>query len=267
MSRPETFSVITLNTWKCDGAYRDRLALMARELAALAPDVVLLQEVFVAPEIGADTGSHLAAALAMERAYAPAREKPRQIEGRRVNSQSGLATLSRWPIVQASVLSLAADARDGERIAQFVKIAVAGEPVLFVNLHLTHLEDANALRQEQLRQILDHLASLDPPDTVVVAGDFNAPPDSAPLRWLCERSGFAVHNRIVDSPGQAWRPTKLLSSSGREPRCIDYIFSLGDARWPAAEQISLERVLDRPAAGLLPSDHAGVRAVYPLRAR
>lgn len=261
---PESFSVVTLNTWKCDGAYRERLALMARELAALAPDVLLLQEVFVAPELGADTGRELAVALEMQRVWAPAREKPREVDGRSVLSQSGLATLSRWPIVEASVLALAGDERDGERIAQFVTIAIAGGPVLFVNLHLTYLDDADSLRREQLGQILDHLRSLDRPAAVILAGDFNALPDSAPLRWLRERSGFDV--RSCADP-ESSPPTKLLSKSGREPRCIDYIFSLGAAHH-AAEQIALERVLDQPGPdGLLPSDHAGVRAVYRLRAR
>ncbi|MCY7358638.1 MAG: hypothetical protein LH609_14505 [Rudanella sp.] len=51
------FSLLTINTWKCDGQYRQRLALLKTQLGALRPDVVFCQEVFRAA--GADTGREL----------------------------------------------------------------------------------------------------------------------------------------------------------------------------------------------------------------
>ena len=64
--------ILTLNTWKCDGAYRPRLQAMAQGLAALAPDVILLQEVFATEDDRADTAGYLAQALSMWATRAPA---------------------------------------------------------------------------------------------------------------------------------------------------------------------------------------------------
>jgi endonuclease/exonuclease/phosphatase family metal-dependent hydrolase len=73
--------IVSLNTWKCDGPYRQRLGLMAEELAALAPDVLLLQEVFATEDGHADTAAFLAQALAMHVIVSPARRKHRLFEG------------------------------------------------------------------------------------------------------------------------------------------------------------------------------------------
>jgi hypothetical protein len=51
----ESFVVMTLNTWKRQGAYKARLRLMAEEIGRLDPDILLLQECFAAAELGYDT--------------------------------------------------------------------------------------------------------------------------------------------------------------------------------------------------------------------
>jgi endonuclease/exonuclease/phosphatase family metal-dependent hydrolase len=68
--------VVTLNTWKNEGDYLRRLPLMRDGLAAMAPDVVCLQECFVAE--GFDTAARLAAELGLDLHPAPARAKPRR---------------------------------------------------------------------------------------------------------------------------------------------------------------------------------------------
>ena len=60
MSPSDTLSLITLNTWKCDGDYPRRLTLMRRELARLDPDILALQEVFVDAESQVGTAATLA---------------------------------------------------------------------------------------------------------------------------------------------------------------------------------------------------------------
>jgi len=57
--------IVTLNTCKGAGAYRQRLQCMVQGQAALAPDAVLLQEALVTEDGQADTADHLARALGM----------------------------------------------------------------------------------------------------------------------------------------------------------------------------------------------------------
>ena len=75
-----TLSLITLNTWKCDGEYRIRLRLMAEGLAELNPDIILLQECFKTDHRQDNTARVLANTLSMNSCYLPAREKLRTFE-------------------------------------------------------------------------------------------------------------------------------------------------------------------------------------------
>jgi len=74
--------IVTINTGKCDGSYRRRLELLAAGLAALDPDVVALQEAFVACDGSADTAAYVARRLGLHASAARARRKPRTVEGR-----------------------------------------------------------------------------------------------------------------------------------------------------------------------------------------
>src|SRR5262245_57761718 len=88
--------LVSLNTAKSDPPYWTRIQLMASGLHALDPDVILLQEAFVGG--GADTARALGAALEMHVEYTPARRKVRPLEGTFVESESGMAVLSRIDI-------------------------------------------------------------------------------------------------------------------------------------------------------------------------
>jgi endonuclease/exonuclease/phosphatase family metal-dependent hydrolase len=55
--------IITINTWKCDGEYRERMRSLAEGLRLLKPDIIACQECFVSEE--ADTLKFLAAELHM----------------------------------------------------------------------------------------------------------------------------------------------------------------------------------------------------------
>ena len=110
--------IVTINTAKGDGQYACRLDVLARELRALQADVVLLQESFSTCDRSLSTAAHLGAALGMHVAQAPARRKPRLVDGRELLSDSGLAILTRAPLLDATVRALPWDPADGERIAQ-----------------------------------------------------------------------------------------------------------------------------------------------------
>lgn len=247
--------VVTLNTWKNDGDYARRLPLMRDGLAAMAPDVVCLQECFAAPrrpdggpdeapEGGADTAAWLAAALGMTLHAAPARGKPRRHAGREVFSTSGLAILARGEAVAEGRLALTGDPADGERIAQRLDLVAKGRPLRVVNLHLTHLRGAAALRALQLREALawaeDGLEG-----GLVIAGDLNATaedPALAPL-GLTPRPG-TLHGARAGAPS----PTRGLA--------IDHCVLLRPGAW---REVGTLRGCETPdSEGWFPSDHAAV---------
>jgi endonuclease/exonuclease/phosphatase family metal-dependent hydrolase len=238
--------VVTLNTWKGDGAYRRRLALMTEGLSALAPDILLLQECLAAPEAGLDTARSLARSLGLHQAVWPGRPKPRTVEGVTVDSTSGVAVLSRFPIRNIRILDLPADPRDGERAALMAELDHPDGPILAVSLHLTHLPDALTLRGRQLATILTALPSDLP---AILGGDFNAGLDAPEFRDL--------PRPVEDCRHLAGVPA-LPTLAGSDTACLDHILLTG-TRFTAG---SVDRVLDRPDAdGILPSDHFGLQAM------
>lgn len=245
--------VVTLNTWKCEGDYRARLPRMAEGLRALDADLICLQEVFACAAPKADTAAWLGEALGMHAVATPARHGPRAFEGGTVPSSSGLAILARTALPEAARLALPSDPRDGERIAQVVRLETALGPLRVANLHLTHLRDGAALRQRQLEHLLE--AEEDPTGALplVLAGDFNAAPDApelAPLR------AHPAADWGPDDPGR-FPGTVPLGVPGRTPRPVDHVVLLHGA--PGFVIRRRRRVLDRAAhAGGYASDHAGV---------
>ncbi|MFZ3007435.1 MAG: endonuclease/exonuclease/phosphatase family protein [Phenylobacterium sp.] len=232
--------IVTLNTWKNEGDYRRRLRLMGDGLRDMAPDIVCLQECFAAD--GFDTADRLAFELGLVPHQAPSRRKIRTHQGRGLDSTSGLAILARAQGV-ADRLDLASHPADGERIAQRLDLEVEGRPLRILNLHLTHLRRADALRAQQLAQALawagEGLAG-----GLVVAGDLNA---------TAKESGLAVLG-LPPRPG-----TLQGARAGAAPSraaAIDHCVLLRVGGWREAAVL---RGLDTPdAEGWLPSDHAAV---------
>ena len=232
--------IVTLNTWKNEGEYARRLPLMRDGLAAMTPDVICLQECFAAQ--GFDTAAWLAAELGLGAHAAPARGKPRRHDGRDLFSTSGLAVLVRGEAVSAR-LALASDPADGERIAQRVDVVVQGRPLRVLNLHLTHLRGATALRRAQLDAALAW-ACTDLAGGLVVAGDLNAThndPALAPLS-LPPRPATLQGPRIGFWPSRAG--------------AIDHCLLLRPGPWRETGRL---RGCDAPDPhGWFPSDHAAV---------
>ena len=138
---PLTFRLLTLNTWKCDGAYRERLALMAPQLRALAPDAVALQECFLTVDGSADTAGLLCAATGLQATAVRARHKLRTFEGRQVASWSCQTLLGAHRVLRSQEVVLPSPPGDDDRRAQLVQLDVHGYRVTVANVHLTHLPD------------------------------------------------------------------------------------------------------------------------------
>lgn len=232
--------IVTLNTWKNEGDYRRRLPLMRDGLAAMSPDVVCLQECFVAA--GFDTAGWLAAQLGFDLHAAPARTKPRWHDGRDLQSSSGLAMLVKGEAVSAR-RELVTHEADGERIAQRLDIVVDGRPLRILNLHLTHLRNAAELRAAQLVEAIGW-AGAGLAGGLVVAGDLNA----------------AAVDPALSPLGLGPRaPTLQGARGGLQPNggmAIDHCVLLRPGPW---REVGLLRGCDvADAEGWFPSDHAAV---------
>lgn len=255
-SASQPWRLVTLNTWKGDGPYALRLQAMARQLRALHADVVALQEVFHAPEVGVHTGRTLAQALGMHLAFAPARRKRRWMSGQWVDSESGLAVLSRWPVQPPRIWPLPTADADGERLALCCDLNVHGQSVRVVNTHLTHLgppDGGPALRQRQWQTVLAHaLDGWSAHAPLLVCGDLNAPLDDPSLHAAMGAEGWRDVAATV-----GLHPKVTCAALGGAPQDLDHVV---DRPCPALTWRAAQVVLDGidPRVGVMPSDHAGV---------
>jgi endonuclease/exonuclease/phosphatase family metal-dependent hydrolase len=236
--------LVTLNTWKGDGAYSERVAAMTAGLTSLNPDVIALQEVFAAPEAGYDTAAQLARSLGMTASVLPMRRKVRAVEGRSVDSTSGLAVLSRLPVRSSRSVPLMADRRDGERAALLADLEMDGRTLTVACLHLTHLRGADDLRRRQWREVGDALAEC---RIAVAAGDFNASADVFDL----------IGGRFADSRRACGEPPRSTLIADASSACIDHVFfSTTGGLKPTHWQTALGD--PNPDTGVTPSDHLAV---------
>ncbi len=259
------FNAITFDTSSCRDDYRARLNVMTKDLQSLAPDILLLQNVFATADNRYNTAAHLARRLGMQCAFLPLRPKLRHLDGRPTQSHSGLAILSRHAIVSASHIELPCDPRDGQRIAQFCDIELQGTHLLVANIQLGHRAGTDAARRHQIEKLAECLAGAHDFDHILAGGDFNAgriEPALDPIRNL---AGFAVAEaapeRGVDrlfaisrTPG--YRPVApiVLSESRTELDAADSATNLYPGDRPAlACELTLTAV--RPAHVFPVGDH------------
>lgn len=261
--------IVTINVQNTEGDPR-RLGLLNRELRRLSPDLVALQEVVDSrhlDELLAGTelhGTHQADAMAYSPPFA--------------DRYGGNAVASRWPHRVAEVLDLrVAGAADVPWCTLAVKVPLPAEgEMLFISATASWRLDAEAVREQQAVALgdLDARHRTDLP--TVIAGDFNAEPDAASIRYLTGRqslSGRSVHYHDAwevagDGPGHTWTSANanaaaLFDQLVRQPghrRRIDYVFT---GSWHAHPQARCEirtasLAFDQPTDGVWPSDHYGV---------
>lgn len=197
----------------------DRIARVIRETKA---DLVALQEVDIHTQRTdrVDQARTIASKLGMH-----------QVFGRAIHFQGGqygLAVLSRWPILTHKVHALPYRINQEPRIALETHIRPdKGIPELcFIDTHLCHLSETT--RSEQVQRLLQ-IVPKNGPAEVILAGDFNARPDSSPMERLW---------------GEGWRD--LLG----EHHGIDYLLAPGASHW----EVRSARIVDAPVA----SDHMPV---------
>ncbi len=259
MRRANSVRLATLNTWKNEGDLRRRLPAMVSGLRALAPDVVLLQEVFRAEAPAWHTAQALAEPLGLSWVYAPARRKRRDWDGSTLMCESGLALLWRGTIAASERLPLPGPGEGEERIALLAAGEIRGLRVQVGNVHLSHLRGDDAGRRAQLAAVLAYAGWQKEADLRVIGGDCNATMD-LPVFVPPVPGPWRLHDVFAGRP--PCPPTfPLPPERGRRGRTIDFLFALTgpDGVPPRVEHAGLA-LAEPDEGGHWPSDHAAVTA-------
>ena len=240
---PDTLTVVTLNIWHDQGDWPARLDHIERELRALRPDVVMLQEVLQKEGL-ANQAQSIADRLGMPHVHFVSIDSVGAVK------RYGNAILSAYPLAEAEMLVL--PPLDAYRMAARARIDVAGRPV---HLYATHLHnppttDGRGARAMEIAHLLDWVRETAGDAAVVIGGDFNAEPDWPEMGmmrdWRDLGGAGATFGHQQDTPR----------------RRIDYLF---DNRHPGLTPLAAGVALDRPGAdGQHPSDHFAVYARFLL---
>jgi endonuclease/exonuclease/phosphatase family metal-dependent hydrolase len=261
---PGDLRVVTLNLWGCRGAWDDRRSVLINGLRALRPDLVAFQEAIKSEEYDQvidvlGPGFHVA------------HQRDREADGQ------GISIASRWPLgavqeVDLNVTPRTADFACTTLVAEILAPDPVG-PLLFVNHlpnwqlnceHERELQAVTAARfvEERIGRGSSH---------VVLAGDFDADPDAASVRFWSGRqslSGMSVCYRDAwesahpGSPGHTFTPRNPLVTDWDWPfRRIDYLFvRCGEHGGPTLAIRACTRIFDEPRDGVWASDHFGLVA-------
>lgn len=236
-------TLLTINTWKCDGDYYSRMELLASGLKTSGARIILCQECFRTADGKVDTLSYLSRELNMPGYFVPCRRKSRLFGGIATDSFSGLGILTDLHVIGQMIVDLPSSPADGGRSAQLLTLDLgAGLSLIMANVHLTHLQNSEALRLSQLEKVLAVMAGSEA-SYRLIGGDFNARPGSVLIEFLKTR----------------------INAVECIQHFVDYIFVLPSPKAEYPSIIHAKIVLDNPDAnGQYPSDHFGVQTTMSL---
>ncbi len=265
-------SVLTWNTWRPPLLGRDNYLRGERLVKAIKdadPDVVLLQELFRARDRRAILDR-------LEGYHKPANiYDERRLLRFRFNATGGLATLSRYPILDSKFQLFSVNGRDiAEWFSQkgYTKTVIATPEgdLMVVDQHTCSMSYNEGIRLQQLRQILNDpdIASDEMP--VILAGDFNFDISlgndalgSQEFRML-KAAGFDdglegcrdfMKTFCVEN---AYTTAGDMADLGGNVMLDDIFYKAGGSR--TARTIRSRLVGDHPEA----SDHSGVQSVLEI---
>ncbi|HVE95014.1 MAG TPA: endonuclease/exonuclease/phosphatase family protein [Acidimicrobiales bacterium] len=258
--------VLTLNIWNLSGDWRARRVETVEWIDRLAPDVVCLQEV-VESDAGGNQAEWLAEHCAGDWFVAYA--------GRPVMDGVlfGNAVLSRWPIDAQADDDVPSTPEREDETQRFVLHARTNGLDVF-STHLSWQYADGVIREKQVLKLAEVVA--DRADTSaalppILAGDFNAEPDSTEMRFLTgltSLEGRSVYFqdawRVAGGrgPGYTWENRNPHASKEYEPdRRIDYILVGWRRNHTGAGRVEACRVVcDRVLTEDWASDHHGLLA-------
>jgi endonuclease/exonuclease/phosphatase family metal-dependent hydrolase len=248
LAGPLRIRVATLNCRNTADRWKARKPLLVRQLVALQPGVIGLQELRRFP-----SQARGIAARARERDLVL--EQFRSYKTGLYGLWEGVAVLSRLPVLDRAKLRLGGQ----NRVAQRVTVA-AGDGLL--ELYNTHLaSEGEEVRTRQAERLLEWMAERSSLPQVLV-GDFNARPTAPSIRLLADqlRSAYAlVHGQEPEKTV----PTPLRVGATGKGSVLDFIFVN-----PLVDVHDASRTFEEadPAdENLVASDHYGLVATISVR--
>jgi endonuclease/exonuclease/phosphatase family metal-dependent hydrolase len=241
----------------------DRLAIVARELRAVGPDVVGLQESSISR--GRHVAARLAGDLGLHWAHASATRRVSRIGLLdalvvwAMNFEEGPAILSRWPIVETEIIDLPRCARFYDpRVALRAAVETPRGRLQVFSTHLAH----DGCQARRLGEVMRAHAG---PLPALLLGDFNASESTEMIQALVRDAGLIDAYRTANptaSGATVWqRPDAPDPTVSRR---VDFIFMRPGTTVPARVRSS-RVILSTPGrlangTALWPSDHYGVVA-------
>ncbi|MBL8753891.1 MAG: endonuclease/exonuclease/phosphatase family protein [Planctomycetes bacterium] len=243
-----SFNVFGL-PWPVGDVATARCAILAGRIVDERPDVVALQEVWdaTAREPLLVPGYHAAWC-----------DSPQGLLG-----QSGLLTLSRFPVLEAKSFAFTGgsglEALVGKGALRTVLAVSLDQRLAVWNVHLQS-GDAQATRLRQLDELCGWIAAAGDEPRVVV-GDFNCGPGCAEWPTFVTRLGAV--GVVLGSGDQCTYDCRVNPLAAPEPPAgIDHVFV--DRRAHGGHAPGW-RIHDRPTDGRFLSDHFGVAVRLPIR--
>ena len=246
---PEEIRVVTYNIHHGEGVDRKfDLKRIANLLLAVEPHIVALQEVDQGTKraSGVDQPAELAKLTGMEVVF-----------GKNIDFDGGgygTAVLTKLPVRKHESVKLKSfypptETNPEQRGVQVLELGEKDGPgLLFLNTHLDYREPDDE-RMASAKTINELIAKRGD-ELAIIAGDFNAMPDSKPMEEFRKQWKIAGMQSEAKSP----RATPLLTFPAEKPdRWIDYVMVRPAEKWEVVEV----RVLDEAVA----SDHRPLLAV------
>jgi endonuclease/exonuclease/phosphatase family metal-dependent hydrolase len=267
---PGSFRLLIQNIFSLNADWERRRTVLSAGIAALEPDVVLLQESFVTPDHDYTTDI---LGDGWETVHATTR----------ASDGGGISIASRWPIVDVHELDL----KDvSERTFDFACTTLMAEvhaPEPFGTMVIVnHFPDYHTTHEvERERQTVIAARSVEARldrgfAHVLLGGDLDAEPDAASLRFLAGKQsleGMSVcYQNAWDAchpgePGHTFTPDNPLAPRMWPFRRIDHILiRCGDDDMPTLEIAACELAFNQPVGEVWGSDHFGLVADFRPRA-
>jgi endonuclease/exonuclease/phosphatase family metal-dependent hydrolase len=247
----QRIKILTWNIWNYN-EWEARKPYLGKCIEDIDADIIALQEVRYNYLQGPNQAEELAANL---EGYSMV-VQPAAVE---THHWEGLAILSKYPITQVNYWGLSRDPQDladapHQRIVLGAEVICGDLPLCLFNSHWSLSRPA---RVRTAREVLGFMGLFAGTNTrTLLMGDFNAEPYEEAIQ-IVKKNSLRLTDAWEEAHGDAHGGTWEVP---RVEKRLDYIF-----HGKGLSLVSCERVgLEPNQAGVYPSDHTGILAVFQL---